>query len=149
MVPKVELNLHTRAPPERVHAALIDFSDRRPDIWPGMAREQFKVYEVGDTWALVQEGNIKPVKVWAKERYDWSQPGVVSWIVQDSNFAKPGKGVTAHLSPAADGGTDVRLTWEREGKTLFHKVMIAMMAATGAKPVAASFRKALEKLEGS
>ena len=146
-MPKAEFDLHTTAPPERVHAALIDFSDRRPEVWPGLSREQFKVHELGDTWAIVQEGNLKPIKVWAKERYDWSQPGVVSWIVEESNFAQPGKGVSARLTRASDGGTDIHITWEREGMNLFHKVMIRIMAATGAKPVAASFRKALDKLE--
>ena len=35
-MPKVELDIDTAVAPERVRAALLDFSPRRPEIWPGI-----------------------------------------------------------------------------------------------------------------
>jgi hypothetical protein len=48
---RIELDLRIPLPPDAVRAALVDFSDRRPDVWPGLSRELFEVYQVGDTWA--------------------------------------------------------------------------------------------------
>ena len=41
--------------PERFIAALTDFSPRRPELWPNLSPAFFKVYDVGATWAEVQE----------------------------------------------------------------------------------------------
>src|SRR4051794_30361129 len=89
----------TTATPDQVLAALTDFTDRRPDIWPGLARELYEVYEVGETSATVREGSTKPSKVWARERYDWSTPGVVRWEVLESSFSTPGSYVEARITP--------------------------------------------------
>jgi hypothetical protein len=48
VVARLELDIESSLPPQRVIDALIDFSDRRPDIWPGLAREFYEVYSVGD-----------------------------------------------------------------------------------------------------
>ena len=72
-MPRLELDIDTDVPPEKVKAALLDFTERQPDIWPGLAREHYEVFEVGETHAIVKEGS-KPPNIWAKERYDWSKP---------------------------------------------------------------------------
>jgi len=97
-------------PPARVIAATIDFSDRRPDLWPGLTRSQYKVLEMGDTSALVQEGTGV---LHAVEKYDWSQPNVVRWTVQESNFLRPGTVWELRVSPRDGGGTRVDVTLER------------------------------------
>ena len=108
-----EYSAETSVPPERVIAATIDFTDRRPDLWPGLTRSQYKVLEKGETSALVQEGTgiLRVV-----ERYDWSQPNVVRWTVQESNFLRPGTVWELRASPRADGGTRVDVTLERNYK---------------------------------
>lgn len=106
-----EYSAETSVSPERVIAAVIDFTDRRPDLWPGLTRSQYKVLEKGDTSALVQEGTgiLRVV-----EKYDWSQPNVVRWTVQASNFLRPGTVWELRVSPRDGGGARVDVTLERD-----------------------------------
>jgi hypothetical protein len=64
----------------------------------------------------------------------------------DSNFSAPGSFVSATLEPQ-DGGTRLKIHWQREGTNLLHKLMMRMMVATKGKPIAQSFQKGLRKLE--
>ena len=43
----VELDIDTDVAPDRIRAALIDFTERRPTLWPGLNRKEFVVYQVG------------------------------------------------------------------------------------------------------
>ncbi len=52
---RVELDIDTPLPPERVIAALTDFSERRPEIWPGLHPKHYEVRSVGDSWAEVKD----------------------------------------------------------------------------------------------
>lgn len=146
-VPSLDTVVETTLPPEKVREALLDFSERRPQIWPGITPSLYEVYSVGEASAEVKEGTKLPFgPVWARERYDWSDPNTIRWTVIDSNFSVPGSFVSATLEPK-DGGTRVMIHWEREGTTIFHKLMMRMMVATKGKPVAQSFQKGLRKLE--
>jgi hypothetical protein len=147
-MPKVELDVETSASAEAVRAALLDFSDRRPDIWPGIEPSLYEVYAVGDTFADVQEGSKMPgTSIWAKEHYDWSTGGLVTWTVQDSNFCAPGSYVSAAIAPRPGGGSRIHITWDRTPTSLVGRLATWMIQLTGGKPVAASMRRALEKLE--
>ena len=147
-MPKVELDLETSVAPERVREALLDFSDRRPEIWPGISPNLYEVYSVGDTSAEIKEGTRMPGGAfWAKERYDWSTPGLVTWTVQESNFCTPGSYVSAAISSRNGGGSLVHITWNRTGSTFGGRMAAFMIKATKGKPVAASFAKAMKKLE--
>ena len=98
-MPKVELDVETSASPEAVRAALLDFSDRRPEIWPGIDPSLYEVYTIGDTFADVREGSKMPgTSIWAKEHYDWSSQDLVTWTVQESNFCAPGSYVSAAIA---------------------------------------------------
>jgi len=146
-MPRVEVDVETSLPAERVREALLDFSDRRPDIWPGLERTLYEVYSVGETSADVKEGSKMPgMTVWAREHYDWSTPGTVRWTVTESNFCAPGSYVAATMTPR-DGGTRVHVEWERRGTTLKGRLVIRMIKLSKGKPVAASMRQAFEKLE--
>lgn len=59
-MPKVEFNIDSRVPPENVRRALLDFSPRRPEIWPGIYPPMYEVYEVGETHAVIREGSKPP-----------------------------------------------------------------------------------------
>ena len=108
-MPKVHMDLETSVPVERVRDALLDFTDRRPRLWPGIEPSLYEVYEVGETSADIKEGSRMPgMSVWAVEHYDWSQPGLVTWTVRRSNFCTPGSYVSAAMQPRAGGGTRVR-----------------------------------------
>lgn len=51
---RVTFDTHTRTPPEQVLAILTDFSTRRPELWPTLARDLYEVYQVGATSADVR-----------------------------------------------------------------------------------------------
>ena len=146
-MPSLDAVVETTVPPETIREALIDFSERRPQVWPGIAPGLYEVYTVGEATAEVREGTKLPFgAVWARERYDWSDPNTIRWTVIDSNFSVPGSYDSATLEPK-DGGTRVKIHWEREGTTLFHKLMMRMMVATKGKPIVQSFQKGLRNLE--
>jgi hypothetical protein len=73
---RLNVDRESTLPPKRVIDALIDFSARRPETWPGLAPEFYEVYSVGETSAYVKEGSaMSGLKIWAREHYDWSKPG--------------------------------------------------------------------------
>jgi hypothetical protein len=146
-MPKVELDVETSASPEDVRAALLDFSDRRPEIWPGIEPSLYEVYTIGDTFADVREGSKMPgARIWAKERYDWSAGDLITWTVQESNFCAPGSYVSAAIAPRGDGGSRIHLIWNRTPTSLVGRLATLLIQLTRGKPVAASFRMALSKL---
>jgi polyketide cyclase/dehydrase/lipid transport protein len=143
---RIEIDFETKLPPDKVVASLIDFSPSRPDVWPGLARELYEVYSVGETSAEVQEGSTKPVKVWAKERYDWSTPRTVTWTVKESNFCTPGSFVSVRAEPSGSGGSRVHLHWERSPSNARGRVAVTFMKLFGAKVLKNYCTKVLDGL---
>jgi hypothetical protein len=135
-MPRVEIDVESSASPERVIAGLTDFTERRPDLWPGLNPKKYRVYEVGGTWADVQEGNND--MIWARERYDWSTPGTVRWTVQDSSFSTTGDFVEVVVRARPGGGCRIHVTWSRHGKTLVAKAMLALIALAGLRRIEAA-----------
>lgn len=86
---RFQFDLRSQASPEAVRAALLDFTERRPELWPGLPADQYQVYEVGDTWAEIREGYRGPI--WWRERYDWSVSGRIQWTAVDSGFGTRGE----------------------------------------------------------
>ncbi len=140
------VGIDTEVEPTQVVDALIDFSDRRPDIWPGLARELYEVYSVAQTSAEVQEGSSKPVRVWARERYDWSTPGVVRWEVLESNFCKPGSYVEVRVGPGQGGGSHVDLEWNRTPSNARGRIAITVMKVAGPAILKSYMAKSLRGL---
>lgn len=143
---KIAFDIDTPLPPEKVTAMFLDFSDKRPETWPGLAADAYEVYEVGDTWAEIREGNKQP-RVWARERYDWSKPGVISWTVVESNFSRPGSHLEAYVRPGPNGGTRLHVDWERWPSSLMGRVALALIVLTRGAPVKASMVAAFKKAE--
>ena len=143
----VEFDMRTSLPPEKVVGMLTDFSERRPDIWPGLWQGAYHVYSVQDTTAEVREGNRTP-KIWARERYDWSTPGMVRWEVLESNFCKPGSSVEARVAPADGGGSTVHVRWNRIPTTLSARLVALLVVLTRGGPVKASLNAAFKRAEG-
>jgi hypothetical protein len=127
-MPRFEFDLRSPASPEAVRAALLDFSERRPQLWPGLPADSYEVYEVGDTWAEIREGYRGPI--WWRERYDWSEPGAIRWAAVDSGFGMPGSEVSWRIEPTNEGGSRHRITWDRRGRTVFGKLFMGLMWAT-------------------
>jgi hypothetical protein len=145
-MPLVEFDMETSLPPEKVLGMLTDFSAWRPDVWPGLWAGAYEVYSVGPTTAEVREGNKFP-RVWARERYNWSTPGVVRWEVMESNFCKPGSFVEARLRPREAGGSGLRIRWNRTPSSVMGVLATAMIVLTRGAPVRASLNASLKQAE--
>jgi hypothetical protein len=143
-MPKVEMDVSTTVAPDRVRAALIDFSARRPEIWPGITPKQYQVFSVGETEAEVREGTRS---FWAREHYDWSDPQTVRWTVKESNFNAPGSFVQATILPRDGGGSNIHIVWSRTPTSLLGRIAALAIRMTGGGPVKSSFKKGLVKLE--
>jgi hypothetical protein len=149
-MPRLELDVETSLPPERVREALLDFSERRPEIWPSIEPSLYEVYSVGETSADIREGTKLPfTRIWANEHYDWSTPDTIRWTVTESNFSAPGSYVAATLHPRDGGGTRVHIEWERTGSTFLGRLLIRLIALTRGKPLASSMKKTLRRLQPS
>jgi hypothetical protein len=147
-VPHFAVEVETALPPEAVRDALLDFSERRPELWPNLDPRFYEVHSVGETTADVSEGTKLPIgSIRAREQYDWSEPNVVRWTVVESNFSAPGGRVIVSLSPREGGGTRMHIDWERTGTTLAGRALIRLLALTKGRPIASSVRKALQRLE--
>jgi hypothetical protein len=110
-IPVVE---DTAIPPERVIQAAHDFSERRAKVFPAVSMRHLTVHSIGETMADVTEGSrVGPFVVWERCTYDWSQPGVVTATVSDSNvYDFPGS--TWELAAMSTArGTRVEMTWTR------------------------------------
>jgi hypothetical protein len=142
---RVEFDMETGLPPQRIIDALTDFTARRPKLWPNLNAEHYKVYEVGDTSAVVMEGGGP--QIWAKERYDWSKPGTVRWEVLESGFCAPGSYVQAEIS-ARDGGSNIHVIWERIPTTLMARFLLGVILLTRGAPVKFSLQKGLDRISG-
>lgn len=144
----VELDIEdTSLSPEQVISALTDFSERRPEIWPGLHPSLYEVHSLGDTWAEVKEGSQAPgMTVWAIEGYDWSVPGTVSWTVKESNLFAPGGSVSARVDAGPGGGSRIHITWNRTGAGLKGRMLVGIIKLSGGKPVAASIKEGLDKI---
>jgi len=144
------MELETTASPGRVRAALLDFTENRPQTWPGIDPSAYKVVTVGETSAEIHEGTKLPwTSVWARERYDWSDPDRIRWTVMESNFSTVGSYVEAALTPTANGGTRIDLVWNREGSSVVGKIAVRLITLTKGKPVAASMERGLKRLEAA
>ena len=125
---RFEFHLSSEASPEAVRSALLEFSEHRPELWPGLPADQYEVYEVGDARAEIREGYRGPI--WWRERYDWSVPGTIQWDAVDNGFGAPGSYVVWRLEPTEDGGSTHHIIWDRRGRTVFGRLFIKLMALT-------------------
>lgn len=144
----VDIDLETPVAAGTVRSALLDFSSRRPDVWPGVLPAVYEVYAIGETSAEVKEGSKAPGGIaWARERYDWSDSETVRWTVVESNFCAPGGTVSATITPGQEGGSKIHIEWDRKGTNFKGRFITFMVRLTNGRPVAASFKKGLATLE--
>jgi hypothetical protein len=141
----VRFSLPAPVPPEKVTAALTDFTDRRPELWPDLDPDAYQIHQLGPTSALVREGQTSP-RLWALEEYDWSTPGTVTWTARESNFCTPGSYMSARAEPDGAGRSLVRFAWNRTGVGVKGKLIVSLMRLTGGRPLAANLAKALARL---
>ena len=98
---------------ERFIAALTDFGPRRPELWPGLDTKFYELHELGDTWADVTEGTDIFGGVWAREHYDWSEPGVVRLTLKEAVDFRLGTVTVYRITSRPDGGCHVAVDFQR------------------------------------
>lgn len=125
--------------------ALTDFSDRRPRIWPDLSARLLKVHELGDTWADVTEGSDFLGAVWARERYDWSTPGLVRLTLQDSADFVSGTVIEYYVTDRP-GGCHVAVDFQRIARSPRGRLVGVLVQLAGASQFGTSLRTALERI---
>ena len=124
---------------DRFIAALTDFGPSRPELWPKLDAKYYELHEVGDTWADVTEGSEFLGGVWARERYDWSEPGVVRLRLREAIDFKPGTEIVYRITGRPSGGCHVAVDFQRVAASLRGRVVGALVQLAGAR----QFRKDL------
>jgi hypothetical protein len=143
-VARIQFSVETDVPPERVLDAARDFSERRPDLWPGISRRFYKVHEMGDGWSECTEGSDIAGGIWARERYEWSGNSIRGTVLESNVFRNGTWELQADPRPA--GGSTVTVINDRrpKGKGL---LFAPVMMFRGRKILADNLRKTLEILE--
>lgn len=131
---------------ERFVAALTDFSEHRPELWPNLDTKFFRLDERGDTWAEVQEGTDVLGGVWARERYDWSEPGRVTLTLLESPDFRPGTVIDYRVTSRPDGGCHVAVDFQRIATSLRGRFVGAVVQLTGAGRFSKDLRETLARL---
>ena len=131
---------------DRFIAALTDFGERRPELWPNLDAKLYKLHEVGDTWAEVTEGTEVLGGVWARERYDWSEPGLVRLTLVEAADFRPGSVIEYRVTPRPDGGCHVAVDFQRIAASLRGRVVGVAVQLGGARRFAADLRVTLDRL---
>jgi uncharacterized protein YndB with AHSA1/START domain len=107
---RVRFEVTTRASPEQVRRALTDFTDRRLQIWNrSLDPTTYEVRDQGGSWAVARE-STPGSPFWVVARYDWSDPTVVRWTVEESSYGGHGTG-SIRIAPTDDGGSRLRVEW--------------------------------------
>ncbi len=115
-MPTIRAVAETSVPPDLVLAAAHDFTERRERIWPAVSARRLQVHELGEAFADATESTrAGPIVNWERCRYDWSQPGLVTATVTDSNvYAVPGSSWEIRATAQEGGGSRVEMVWIRE-----------------------------------
>lgn len=143
---RITTEIDTDLPPELIRQALLDFSERRLEVWSEtLDPESYQVHWVGETSAEVTEGNRWP-KVWSRELYDWSEPGTVRWTSQASNFCQPGSYCSMEVRARSGGGSHVVVTWDRTPSNIRGGVWLLAPALGGERLLGWAMRRALENI---
>lgn len=139
---RVEFQVESPLAPEVVLANLVDFGEHRPALWPAIDPELYEVHAVGESWAEVTEGTAVLGGIWARERYEWPEPGVVRATIQDSNFWHPGGTWTLRAERGRDGGSRLTVTRDRRPKIIRARLLEGLLEVAGARMLASELRKA-------
>lgn len=132
--------------PEQFIAALTDVGDRRPQVWPNLDAKLYRLHERGDTWADVTEGTDVLGGVWAREHYDWSEPGHVRLRLVESAHFRPRTTIESRVTPGPGGGCHVEVVSERIPTSVAGRIVALVLRFIGTRRLANDPRTTLEQL---
>src|SRR5215472_15430857 len=130
-VATIRFTVETPIPSEALLRALTDFTPNRPTLWRNLDPAHYTVHARGETWADVTEGSGIAGGVWERSRYDWSQPGVVTATLLESNSFAPGSSWRYQIEPDGRGGSRVHCTVRRIGKGVKGRLVVALIGLVG------------------
>ena len=84
--------------------------------------------------------------VWARERYDWSEPGIVRLRSVEAADFRPGTVTEYRVSPRPDGGCHVEVDFQRVAASLRGRIVGVAVQLTGARRFGANLRVTLDRL---
>lgn len=122
----MRFDIATQATPDQVRRAMTDFTDQRLRTWSRtLDPSTYELRELGDTWAVARESTARSPH-WVVCRYDWSDPTVVRWTVEECSWGGSGEG-SVRATPE-DGGSRVDVEWTYTGATrVLDKVGLALI----------------------
>jgi hypothetical protein len=138
----IKFEVESPLEPEAVLKSLTDFSERRPELWPAIDPEVYRVHEVSASSALVTEGTDVMGGIWARELYEWDGSGTVRATIQESNFWHPGGTWELTATQRNGGGSILRVARNRRAKNAKSRLFEAMMRVVGARVLAKELLKA-------
>lgn len=144
----VEFSLDSDVPAAAVLAAAVDFSDRRPVLWPTIRPAIYRVHARGDTWAEVTEGSAFLGSIWARERYDWSTFGTVRATVVDSNAFRAGGTWELDVSET-DGRTRIHVRSRRRAHGVRGRILGVLLTLAGRSILVGNLDRTLRQLAGN
>ncbi|MFD1148332.1 hypothetical protein [Saccharothrix hoggarensis] len=143
-MPKFTFQLDVRDPPAKVIGAMVDFSERRPAIWPNLAPHLYRVHALGAGTADVTEGSaFLGLEVWERVTYEWTD-SVVHSVITDGTIFEPGGMFDFRVEPHGDGSR-ISVDYHRRSKTLLGRCAGAMLQLTRGAPIKRSFREVYGK----
>jgi hypothetical protein len=137
-MPKFSCVLDVRDPPEKVIGAMLDFSDRRPEIWPNLSAKIYKAHSVGENTADVTEGtDIPGGGVRERVTYEWTGD-VVTSVITDSKLFQAGGMFEFRVEPHGSGSR-IHFSIDRKAKTFMGRLVGALMQVSKGAPMKKSF----------
>ena len=133
-------------PAARFVAALTDFSERRTELWPNLDAKYYRLHELGDSWAEVTEGTDVLGGVWAREHYDWSEPGRVTLRLVEAVDFKPGTWIDYQVVDRPGGGCHVTVDFQRTASSLRGRFVGVAVALGGTRQFSSQLRETLARL---
>jgi hypothetical protein len=129
----VRFSIDSDLPADTVLAVATDFSENRPRCWPNIDPRVYNVQSTSATAADVTEGSSVLGGIWAREAYDWSEPGTVRATVQDSNAFRPGGTWQLRATPRPEGGCHIEVLSRRQARGVKGRVIGTLLTLMGSK----------------
>ena len=143
-MPTFTFRLDVRDPPATVIGKMVDFSERRPEIWPNLTARLFRVHSLGDRTADVTEGTaLLGLEVWERLTYEWTDT-VVRSVVTDGSHYRPGGTVEFRVEPHGHGSR-IYNHYDRRTKTILAWCLGAFLQLTNGAVIKRAFRQVYGK----
>jgi hypothetical protein len=143
---EVAVSAESTATPAQVLASLTDFSPRRAELFADVDGGGLEIHSTTDTTAEVTEGSKVPLvgRVWERNRYDWSTPGLLLVETVNSNTWALGSRWLYRLEALPSGGTRVDLHVVRIPQGRRGRIVLALVRLGGARRFRANLQRTLK-----